>query len=117
MDWGKDHYATVTWSDAPDNRRIAIAWMSNWQYANDVPTSQSVSYTHLDVYKRQWMSYKADGVFKTKQEVYEYLSKYDVQIGAPGVGRIRYKTLTVITLSILLIWIGKGVTNLDLLVV
>ena len=40
MDWGKDHYATLTWSDAPDNRRIAIAWMSNWQYANDVPTSQ-----------------------------------------------------------------------------
>ena len=40
MDWGKDHYASVTWSDAPDNRRIAIAWMSNWQYANDVPTSQ-----------------------------------------------------------------------------
>ena len=40
MDWGEDHYATVTWSDAPDNRRIAIAWMSNWQYANDVPTSQ-----------------------------------------------------------------------------
>ena len=40
MDWGKDHYATVTWSNAPDNRRIAIAWMSNWLYANDVPTSQ-----------------------------------------------------------------------------
>ena len=40
MDWGKDHYAAVTWSDAPDNRRIAIAWMSNWQYANDVPTFQ-----------------------------------------------------------------------------
>ena len=40
MDWGEDHYAAVTWSDAPDNRRIAIAWMSNWQYANDVPTSQ-----------------------------------------------------------------------------
>lgn len=40
MDWGKDHYAAVTWSDVPDNRRIAIAWMSNWQYANDVPTSQ-----------------------------------------------------------------------------
>lgn len=38
MDYGKDHYAAVSWSDAPDNRRIAIAWMSNWQYANDVPT-------------------------------------------------------------------------------
>lgn len=40
MDWGKDHYATVTWSNAPDNRHIAIAWMSNWEYANQVPTSQ-----------------------------------------------------------------------------
>ncbi|WP_280746166.1 MULTISPECIES: GH32 C-terminal domain-containing protein [unclassified Parabacteroides] len=40
MDWGKDHYATVTWSNAPANRTIAIAWMSNWQYANDVPTKQ-----------------------------------------------------------------------------
>lgn len=40
MDWGKDHYATVTWSNAPDNRAIAIAWMSNWQYANNVPTQQ-----------------------------------------------------------------------------
>ena len=40
MDWGKDHYATVTWSNAPAGRTIALAWMSNWQYANDVPTSQ-----------------------------------------------------------------------------
>lgn len=40
MDWGRDHYATVTWSNAPDNRSIAIAWMSNWDYANDVPTKQ-----------------------------------------------------------------------------
>lgn len=40
MDYGKDNYATVTWSDAPDNRRTAIGWMSNWQYAADVPTMQ-----------------------------------------------------------------------------
>ncbi|MDE5712016.1 MAG: GH32 C-terminal domain-containing protein [Muribaculaceae bacterium] len=40
MDFGKDHYATVSWSDAPDNRRTVIGWMSNWQYAADVPTSQ-----------------------------------------------------------------------------
>lgn len=40
MDWGKDHYATVTWSNAPDERTIAIAWMSNWEYANQVPTTQ-----------------------------------------------------------------------------
>lgn len=40
MDYGKDHYATVTWSNAPHGRHIALAWMSNWQYANDVPTQQ-----------------------------------------------------------------------------
>lgn len=40
MDFGKDHYATVTWSNAPQGRHIALAWMSNWEYANDVPTRQ-----------------------------------------------------------------------------
>lgn len=40
MDFGKDHYATVSWSDAPDNRRTVIGWMSNWQYAAEVPTTQ-----------------------------------------------------------------------------
>lgn len=40
MDWGKDIYATVTWNNAPDGRCIALGWMSNWQYANNVPTRQ-----------------------------------------------------------------------------
>ena len=40
MDYGKDHYATVTFSNAPDGRHVALAWMSNWQYANQVPTRQ-----------------------------------------------------------------------------
>ena len=40
LDYGKDNYALVSWSDAPDNRRATIGWMSNWQYAADVPTTQ-----------------------------------------------------------------------------
>ena len=40
MDYGKDHYATVTFDNAPENRRVAIVWMSNWQYAGAVPTKQ-----------------------------------------------------------------------------
>ncbi|MGN1247448.1 MAG: DUF4980 domain-containing protein [Paludibacteraceae bacterium] len=40
MDYGKDHYATVSFSDAPDGRRTVLGWMSNWQYANQVPTRQ-----------------------------------------------------------------------------
>ena len=40
MDYGKDHYATGSFSNAPDGRTVAMAWMSNWQYANQVPTRQ-----------------------------------------------------------------------------
>ena len=40
MDYGKDHYATVTFSNAPDGRHVALPWMSNWQYAAVVPTLQ-----------------------------------------------------------------------------
>ena len=40
LDWGKDHYAAVTFSCEPKGRVISIPWMSNWQYANDLPTKQ-----------------------------------------------------------------------------
>ena len=40
MDYGKDHYATVSFNNAPEGRHVVIAWMSNWQYANQVPTKQ-----------------------------------------------------------------------------
>lgn len=42
VDWGKDNYAGVTWSDVPeeDGRRLFIGWMSNWQYATIVPTER-----------------------------------------------------------------------------
>ncbi len=40
QDYGKDHYATVSFYNAPDGRHPMIAWMSNWQYAHDVPTRQ-----------------------------------------------------------------------------
>ncbi len=40
LDYGKDNYAGVTWSNIPesDGRRIFMGWMSNWQYAQAVPT-------------------------------------------------------------------------------
>lgn len=39
LDWGKDHYATVTFSNLGD-RVVAVPWMSNWQYANVTPIQQ-----------------------------------------------------------------------------
>ncbi len=40
LDYGKDNYAGVTWSDVSesDGRRLFMGWMSNWQYAQVVPT-------------------------------------------------------------------------------
>ena len=39
FDYGKDNYAGVTWSGNTDGRRLFLGWMSNWQYAQNVPTS------------------------------------------------------------------------------
>lgn len=37
MDYGPDEYAGITWSNTR-NRKIFLGWMSNWEYANNVPT-------------------------------------------------------------------------------
>ncbi|WP_420842475.1 GH32 C-terminal domain-containing protein [Halalkalibacter alkaliphilus] len=40
-DYGSDYYAGVEWSnvEGENGERYWLAWMSNWQYANDTPTS------------------------------------------------------------------------------
>ncbi len=40
LDYGTDNYAMVSWSDVPDSdgRRLMMGWMSNWLYAQKVPT-------------------------------------------------------------------------------
>lgn len=39
LDYGADFYAGVTWSDVPGGRRVLLAWMNDWRYANDIPTA------------------------------------------------------------------------------
>jgi len=42
LDHGRDFYAAQSWNDLPgeDERRIWLAWMSNWDYANQIPTEK-----------------------------------------------------------------------------
>lgn len=58
LDWGKDHYAAVTFSNEPNGRIVSIPWMSNWQYANDLPTQQYRSQMGMP---RQLFAYSVPG--------------------------------------------------------
>ncbi|MFE3456918.1 glycoside hydrolase family 32 protein [Nocardiopsis aegyptia] len=39
LDWGRDYYAAISYNDTPDDARVTMAWMNNWQYAEHTPTS------------------------------------------------------------------------------
>ena len=58
MDWGKDNYATVTFSNVPDGRTVAIGWMSNWQYQGVLPTMQ---YRGSNTIARELTLYRKNG--------------------------------------------------------
>jgi sucrose-6-phosphate hydrolase SacC (GH32 family) len=38
VDYGRDHYAGVTYNNVPGDRRVMVGWMGSWQYAAAVPT-------------------------------------------------------------------------------
>jgi levanase/fructan beta-fructosidase len=40
LDWGRDNYASVSFDNVPDNKRVIIGWMSNWDYSPNVPTEK-----------------------------------------------------------------------------
>ena len=66
LDWGKDHYATVCFSNTGD-RVIAVPWMSNWQYGTIVPTKY---FRSANAIPRQLGLFKDGGEF--------YVSAYPV---------------------------------------
>ena len=60
LDYGKDHYATVTFYNAPDGRIVALPWMSNWQYANVTPIKQ---YRGANALPRELKLFEKDGEY------------------------------------------------------
>ncbi|WP_228850410.1 glycoside hydrolase family 32 protein [Aegicerativicinus sediminis] len=39
VDFGRDNYAGITYNNEPNNERIFIGWMSNWDYGQQTPTT------------------------------------------------------------------------------
>ncbi|MDQ0680428.1 fructan beta-fructosidase [Arthrobacter pascens] len=39
LDYGRDYYASVSFANMPQDKRIMLGWMNNWDYANSIPTS------------------------------------------------------------------------------
>ena len=75
MDYGKDHYATITFDNAPEGRHVGIAWMSNWQYANQVPTKQFRSANSI---------VRDFGLFEYKGETYCSITPAKEMLAARG---------------------------------
>ena len=104
--------ATITWRDTVKDSDFSYDVSFNLSYYKntvvDLPEvikytwggGNGVDKTIIGQPYGSWMGYKTDGIFKTEEEVYQYLSEYDVQIGKPGVGRIRYQDIN-----------GDGVIN------
>ncbi len=68
MDYGPDNYAGVTWSNT-GKRKILIGWMSNWLYANQVPTEKWRS--AMTIPRELKLQHMDDDIFMVSQPVAE----------------------------------------------
>ena len=75
LDHGTDFYAAVTYSNVPKNKIILIGWMSNWQYADKVPTNVWRSAMTL---ARELNLDKQDDVYFIRQNIVEQFSSVTV---------------------------------------
>ena len=80
LDFGKDHYATVCFSNTGD-RVIAVPWMSNWQYANITPIRQNRGANalprELSLYSKGGEVYMAANVAKEVEALRKETRKVD----------------------------------------
>ena len=79
-DYGKDCYCALSFNNLPRGQRpVVIGWMSNWQYAKDLPTKP---WRGQMTFPRSLSLRKTDGGLRLIQQPSDEISKlYD---GAPG---------------------------------
>lgn len=91
--------ASFSWRDQVKDFNYEATFNLAW-YKNKVESIEpDIRYTYGGAYGDKtlegqpfgsWMGFKTDGLFRTQEEVDEYLRKYPEHFGAPGIGRIRY---------------------------
>ena len=82
LDYGKDNYAGVTFSNEPNGKRILIAWMSNWE---DVKNHPKTSWTTQMTIPRELGLTKVNGeIVVTQQPVCQ--PTYEIKVAKPTSG-------------------------------
>ena len=90
INYGRDNYATVTWSNVPDGRCVALAWQNNWKCCSreKFPTVGYRGYMSL-AYELQLIEHegKAKLVSRPAREYNDYfkrtLCEKEVAVTAP----------------------------------
>lgn len=75
IDFGRDNYAGVTWANVPDEdgRKLFLGWMSNWLYAEKVPTE---TWRSAMTVARELKLVKEDDQYLITSQPVEELKKY-----------------------------------------
>ena len=79
LDFGKDNYAGVTWANTnmKEDRKLFIGWMSNWQYAEKVPTTKWRS--SMTFPRELTLIKKEDGTYRLFSEPANQIDKISKQ--------------------------------------
>lgn len=77
MDSGMDFYAGVTFGNVPNDKKLMISWMSNWFYAQKVPTEVWRSAMTLP---RELSLKKVGNQYILKQKIVENFNKISTPI-------------------------------------
>lgn len=80
LNYGRDYYATVSWSGVEGSRRVVVGWQNNWRYANALPTNGFRGYMTVphQLHLAEWrgepilVASLADELLSIGKEVYNY---------------------------------------------
>jgi fructan beta-fructosidase len=92
LDYGPDEYAGITWSNT-GNRKIFLGWMSNWLYANQVPTK---AWRNAMTLPRELLLKQVNGGIYVRSVPVKELARIEGETIAPGLKKSAGKSAVAI---------------------